>query len=294
MKNDLQTTCPSTGIEAILAQCRAFGAISGPSLETIQYPDGPRQLCVWKYSSGGLSGQPCHFMEPQKIPEKKPAPWPEPEPALNPLPIGDPLANGVTWPNAWPVQQPVINPSPAGEPQPLFVPTGNPVKNPNYNPNQAPSPTNQPYIQPGIRIVPTPTPGNPWQVDVQPVDKPVPSPEPNPEPTPETPEDPKPDPKEGDLCEKHPDILACQKVELKDLEPQELNSSEKTLAITPDDGWGPSSASCPAPKTAQVLGITLSMPFTMLCDFASAIKPLFIAFAWLSAALTFFGFGRKD
>ena len=105
----------------------------------------------------------------------------------------------------------------------------------------------------------------------------------------------KPAPEETDLCKLHPDILACVKVAKPgELEPTPVPNDVKNLQITPDQGWGPSAGTCPAPKTAQVMGVSLEMPFTMLCDFASAIKPLFIAFAWLSAALTFFGFGRKD
>ena len=105
----------------------------------------------------------------------------------------------------------------------------------------------------------------------------------------------KPAPEETDLCKLHPDILACVKVAKPgELEPTPVPNDVKNLQITPDQGWGPSAGTCPAPKTAQVMGVALEMPFTMLCDFASAIKPLFIAFAWLSAALTFFGFGRKD
>ena len=105
----------------------------------------------------------------------------------------------------------------------------------------------------------------------------------------------KPATEETDLCKLHPDILACVKVAKPgELEPTPVPNDLKNLQITPDQGWGPSAGTCPAPKTAQVMGVALEMPFTMLCDFASAIKPLFIAFAWLSAALTFFGLGRKD
>lgn len=95
-------------------------------------------------------------------------------------------------PTPLPIDLPVINPSPAGVPEPLLVPTGDPIPNPNYNPQQAPSPTNQPYIQPAVRIKPSPTPDNPWRVDVEPVQQPVPDPTGLPDPvTPETPETPK-------------------------------------------------------------------------------------------------------
>ena len=105
----------------------------------------------------------------------------------------------------------------------------------------------------------------------------------------------KPAEEETDLCKLHPDILACVKVtDPGELEPTPVPNAEKMMQITPDQGWGPSGGTCPAPKTATIMGVNLVMPFTLLCDFATAIRPLLIAFAWLSAALTFFGLGRKD
>jgi Neisseria meningitidis TspB protein len=187
-----------------------------------------------------------------------------------------------------PVELPTLNPTPGTNPQsqPVRVPQGQPQPVPNSNPQQ--------WRQPMTRITPAPTPSNPWQVDVTPED--VVGTDPNGQTDPEPVEegDPAGEPKESDLCEKNPDILACQKLNLGKLEPVAVPNQNKTLAITKDEGWGPSSAACPAPRTAQVLGMTLSMPFTMLCQFAEAIRPLFIAFAWLSAALTFFGIGRRE
>lgn len=105
----------------------------------------------------------------------------------------------------------------------------------------------------------------------------------------------KPAEEETDLCKLHPDILACLKVtKAGELEPVDIPNADKTMQIVPDQGWGPSGGTCPAPKTATIMGVNLVMPFTLLCDFATAIRPLLIAFAWLSAALTFFGLGRKD
>lgn len=149
-------------------------------------------------------GNSCHWalhygnvpMRTNSFPRE--AAWPEVQPALGPLPIGDPLLNEPKIPFPWPVQQPVINPAPNPDPlaqpqeQPLLVPTGDPIPNPNYNPQQAPSPTNQPYIQPAVRIKPSPTPDNPWRVDVEPVEQPVSDPNGLPDPVkPETPETPK-------------------------------------------------------------------------------------------------------
>jgi len=110
------------------------------------------------------------------------------------------------------------------ETQPVFVPTGNPVLNPNYNPDAEPSPQNKPWLQPAVRVVPAPTPENPWQVDLQPVDRPVetgePSPDPKVEPLPDPSNPPDPNqptdqPKEEtpDFCAQHPEALACAKLD---------------------------------------------------------------------------------
>jgi hypothetical protein len=121
-------------------------------------------------------------------------------PDARPMP---PELPGVVWPAVWPVKAPEI--------QPMFIPTGNPVPNPNYDPSKAPSPTNQPYNQPGVRVVPAPTADNPWQVDVQPVDRPVDSPIAKPEPTPEVLPDGTPAPNPNDKP-REPDpekVLTC-------------------------------------------------------------------------------------
>jgi len=74
----------------------------------------------------------------------------------------------------------------------------------------------------------------------------------------------------------------------------EFKNKSVTLAIAKDEGWGPTSSACPAPKTATIMGVSLSMPFTLICQVAEMINPLLIGFAWLSAAFTFIGIGRRD
>lgn len=207
-----------------------------------------------------------------------------------PVPMGVPQ----NWPIKdfwWPVQpMPILNPSPGANPvpQPLRVPQGEPQLVPNSNPAE--------YKTPVIDITPSPTVSDPWRVDVVPKDitKLDPNPLPETEPVPdETPPGQEEQEKEQDLCEKNPEILACQKFVPDSLEPETLADVEKDLSLTPDTGWGPSSGSCPAPKTATIMGVTLSLPLDMLCDFALGIRPLLLAFAWLSAAMVFFGFVRK-
>lgn len=202
-------------------------------------------------------------------------------------------------PSTLPFELPKVTPLPVELPQidPLFVPTGDPVRNPNFNPNLDPGPNNEPWLQPGTRVTPRPTVNDPWQVDLQPVDRP----QSGPDPLPETELNPQPDerdrPRDEDtksLCEKHPDILACQKVTLGDLEPSELSQNTVSLQINREEGFGPANGACPAPKQFTIMGKSMAFQWDLLCDFASQIRPLLIGFAYLSAALAFFGLSRKD
>lgn len=209
--------------------------------------------------------------------------WPMPERVPKELPPNTPL----------PVEPPVINPEPGPNPQPRprFVPTGDPVQNPNYDPNAQPSPENQPYIQPGVRIKPSPTPQEPLRVDLEPVNVPKPTPDPTPETDITEPgTQPKPEDQQS-LCEKHPDIVACQK--LGELQPETLQTKTVTLTIERSDGFGPSAGTCPAPKTATIMGKQVAFQWDLLCDFANGIRPLLIGFAYLSAALAFMGLTRR-
>lgn len=228
------------------------------------------------------------------IDEMAPVPIPLPLPKFIPIPL--------------PVDEPVINPSPSIKPQPLRVPQGEPQLVPNSDPKR--------WQQPSIDIVPSPTPDSPWRVDVQPKKiespdgQPLPptstpstnkpflpdgSPNPDYDPAQEPNANEKPTPEEQqDLCEKNPDILACQKPSLGSVDPDVIVDSPRSLSIDKDSGWGPENGTCPPPKTVQVLGVTLGMPFTMLCDFAAGIRPLLIAFAWLSAIGGFIGIGRRE
>lgn len=218
--------------------------------------------------------------------------------APSPIPLGVPQAWPLPSPFWWPVQSPIVSPSPVNPADPMADPVPVPYRQPLGDPVPIPNTNPQQYKSPVIDIFPSPTVDDPWRVDVQPKDiistspdpivaEPLPDPIPDPDTT-ETPTEP------SDLCLLHPEILACQIVDPGTLDPVDVPDEARPMSITPDGGWGPNSGSCPAPKTATIMGVSISMPFTMLCDFAVQIKPLLIAFAWLSAALTFFGFAKRD
>lgn len=230
--------------------------------------------------------------------ERKLAPevWTPGAPSIMPSSVPAELPEGTPLP----VGDPVVNPTPDTtnpQPMPYFVPTGDPVPNPNYNPNAEPSPTNQPYIQPGHRIVPSPTTTDPWRVDVQPVNRPSPTqtptsqelanpyaqqvPTPTPTPTTQPADQPKPQEQQS-LCEKHPEILACQK--LDEVKPEPLATEEVNIQIRPVAGFGPDVAQCPAPMAATIAGKPIEFSWAPVCSFAAGLRPIVIALAWLSAA----------
>lgn len=220
---------------------------------------------------------------------------PQFEDALSPKPMPERVPFELPYPSPLPVDPPWINPAPGPNPEhrPRFVPTGDPVQNPNYDPNAQPSPENQPWHQPGVRIVPSPTADQPWRVDLQPTNRPVPGPEPQPE-TDEGPGQGNPADKpktDAGLCEQYPDIVACAKMD--EVEPEEVTNEDKPLTIIPESGWGNENAACPAPVTKQVAGLSLEMSWQPFCDFATGIRPVVIAMAWLSAALLVLGIARK-
>lgn len=203
-------------------------------------------------------------------------------PDARPMP---PELPGVVWPAVWPVKAPEI--------QPMFIPTGNPVPNPKYDPAKAPSPANQPYSQPGVRVVPAPTADNPWQVDLQPVDRPVDSPLAKPEPAPEVNPDGTPKPDQGDMpkedketqdfCEKNPDVLACQKVDTE-VENEEIPKTEKTVSYQAENIWG--GGACPADKYARVGGQEIKVvDWSRDCQFVTDyVKPVALALSALIVA----------
>lgn len=101
----------------------------------------------------------------------------------------------------------------------------------------------------------------------------------------------------GDMskfCEDNPTVDACKSTELGSLDAVAVVGDSRAMAITADTGWGEGAGTCPSPRTASVAGMTISMPFDLLCDFANGIRPVVIALAWLSAALAFLGLSKRD
>lgn len=214
-------------------------------------------------------------------------------PDARPMP---PELPGIVWPAAWPVEVPEI--------QPMFVPTGSPVKNPAYDPSKPTSPDNQPWVQPGIKVTPAPATNAPWQVNLQPVNRPVEGPTASPDPVVDSVPNPGTDPgadstdkprepekDERDFCDKHPDVLACQKMDEPE-DPGKLKVQEVDFNFKPESGFA-GSASCPAPTTVVVRGNVISISWQPFCNSLDMIKPFLLAMAWLSAAFIMLGARRE-
>ncbi|MNL27422.1 Neisseria meningitidis TspB protein [compost metagenome] len=224
-----------------------------------------------------MASPPPQVVTPEEIEEEMaPKPLPETLPPGFPYPL-DPEAPFI------------FNPTPGTNPQaqPLRVPQGNPVPVPNTNPQQ--------YRQPVTRFTPAPTADDPFRLDGRPEEIVTESPTGMTGPETVTSGSPNGEkPEQFDLCKEHPDIIACQVFKPDELEAKPVPNENKSLAITPDGGWGASTASCPADKTASLSFGPIAFSYEPLCLFASGIRPMVIALAWFSAALTFFGFARKD
>jgi len=186
-----------------------------------------------------------------------------------------------------PVDSPIINPSTSTPPvsQTTRVTLGSPQLVPLSNPPQ--------YKTPVIDIVPSPTGGEPWRVDVQPKD--ITSIDPSAPPDVATPpatpaSGTTATPKEGDppgLCDLYPDIAACAKLDTPDA--PNLDTIEKPVTVTPDTGWGAENAACPAARHITVQGRDIPIPFDLFCQYMAGIRPMVIAMAWLSAGFILLG-----
>lgn len=227
------------------------------------------------------------YLSPTGACTDAPVPWTIDEaPFVERVADDTPIPVGLPWavPGDWPVSTPIINGG-----NPMQFPTGSPVPDPGSSP--------QTYTQPIVTVKPANTAADPWRVDVQPGTITVTTPggltAPTTTPTAtatatasagsgDTP----------DFCLLHPESIVCKG--MGTLEAIDIPHENKPVAITPDSGWGPSTAACPAPRVITVQGKTLTFSLKFICDFADMIRPVVIGVAWITAVFSFIGFGRKE
>ncbi len=153
------------------------------------------------------------------------------------------------------------------------------------------------FRQPVLDIKGAPTQAQPWRVDVQPKDiiteAPQGEPAPNPVTDPVDVPDPNADPaqseaKEPGLCERYPDILACQKPEL-DTPEQEVPKKTENVTYTELSLWG--GGSCPANVSVSVNSQTITaLDMANMCGWIeSYLRPMVIFASAMSAMFILMG-----
>jgi len=101
-----------------------------------------------------------------------------------------------------------------------------------------------------------------------------------------------PPPQEKPFCELYPDASACAKLDVPATDPNE--SEDVTVTLTPTGGFGAEGGSCPPPFPFVVQGRSYQISYAQACDFFSAVRPVVIAAAMLSALLIALGGYKRD
>lgn len=165
--------------------------------------------------------------------------------------------------------------------------TGVPVDAPVYEPMTVEVGT--PYTRPdGSTAQPMATisPAGDGQVWIDTFDQPLTDPSGVPYPSPPPPEDTQEMVASDTQCDKYPHTLGCANLDTPEAET--LGTEDRSIALIAPvsiDGAG----TCPAPLSTTVGGITITMPFDALCQYATTLRPLVLALAWLSAGVIFIG-----
>lgn len=87
-------------------------------------------------------------------------------------------------------------------------------------------------------------------------------------------------PPEPSFCESNPDAVQC--AGLGEVGDSVLGTKNISVAITPVTVGG--AGACPAPSPMVLHGQTYFFAWDTYCNYATGIKPILLAFAWLSAA----------
>lgn len=103
-----------------------------------------------------------------------------------------------------------------------------------------------------------------------------------------------------DACEDDPQRVGCKHLDeiLGDpVDGPDISNGTETLTFTPVAGFGSGSYSCPSNPSMNVsiLGKSITVfDYAPVCQFASGVRPVVLAFAALAAALIGLGVGRRD
>ena len=186
-----------------------------------------------------------------------------------------------------PVDPPIFNPAPTGVPtsRPLTIPLGEPTRIPDTDPPQ--------WKQPVADVIPSPTPNDPWRIDVR--EREVSGSTPDGLPDPEKNDAPEAKPEEKpDFCEANPESIACAEMDTPD---GEIPRSEREVTYSAEDSGVAGSGSCPANKT-----LTLSNGQTITAydwqpacvNITTYVRPVVLAAAAFIALLILVPAVRSD
>ncbi len=96
---------------------------------------------------------------------------------------------------------------------------------------------------------------------------------------------------QADPCEAHPERMGCS--EFGQVEPGSITSEERSVNVSPQSGWGASSADCPAPRSFVFMGRSYEVDNSLFCQFFAGIRWVVLGVAGIVSALIFVG-GLKD
>lgn len=257
---------PCSGTPSYVVSCveNAYSAITGqkawrqisPTQWQYYRVSNDAGITVMTVSNPGSSYQPATQDDWDALPDPLPAVAPE-------LPYAPYMPGGV------PVEAPEYE----------FIPFQVPVGDPYTKPDGSTS-------QPMASVSPN---GDAITIDTY--DLPLTDAQGNPiaSPTPQDTPEPQPDTSKNQ-CEQFPNSLGCS--ELGTVDDLAVGTETRSIAaISPVSVGGV--GACPAPLTASFMGQTVSFSYDMPCQFATSLKPLILAIAWLSAGLIFIGGVRQ-
>lgn len=259
---------------AALAAAAAYAApIYGAGQVTYQYVD---EIQYDMRSCPTCEYVRYNYIKSPRAPDTATAPvddakWAE----IAALPLPDPVASELTQKGvALPLQVPEVAPVP--QTVPLSDPYVDPVTGKRYR---------------DVATI-TPQPSDPMKAKVD-INKQEVDASGNPISDPLRPGNPLPPESPKDVCEKNPDAAMCK--ELDEPEDSDIQNHDINLSVVPLPGFGPTSASCPAPYSLFVRGgQTITWEWTKFCDFSLGIRPLVIGFAWIAAFMIVAGVARRE
>lgn len=178
------------------------------------------------------------------------------------------------------------NPLPAIAPElpyAPYMPDGAPVQPPSFEFEPMNVPVGSPYTKPDSSTwqpMATVSPGGD-SVTIDTYDQPINDPQGNPVPNPTPSDTPEPPPNH---CDQNPNTIGCSQYgDAGAAETIPTTTLPATVTVTPVGGSGV----CPADVVTTRFGITWS--YQPICDFASAVRPFVLGFAWLSFAFVVAG-----